>query len=57
MQNEPKNFHLAQAEVHRTAHSQDLVEVPKRALLDRKAESHEIHLPDANLAKTTSNAR
>jgi hypothetical protein len=28
----------AQKEVHRTAHDQDLVEVPKRARLDREAE-------------------
>jgi hypothetical protein len=28
----------AQAEVQRAAHDQDLVEVPKRALLDRAAE-------------------
>ena len=27
------------------AHSQDMVEVSNRALLDRKAENHEIHLP------------
>jgi hypothetical protein len=28
----------AQAEVHKTAHDQDLIEVPKRARLDREAE-------------------
>jgi hypothetical protein len=28
----------AQNEVHRTAHNQDLIEVPKRARLDREAE-------------------
>jgi hypothetical protein len=28
----------AQAEVHRAAHDQDLIEVPKRARLDREAE-------------------
>jgi hypothetical protein len=28
----------AQAEVQRAAHNQDLIEVPKRALLDREAE-------------------
>ena len=28
----------AQDEVHKTAHDQDLVEVPKRARLDREAE-------------------
>ncbi len=35
----------AQMEVHRAAHQQDLVEVPKRARLDREAENHEVHLP------------
>jgi hypothetical protein len=29
----------AQSEVHRTAHDQDLIEVPKRAKLDRDAEA------------------
>ncbi len=28
----------ARAEVHKTAHDQDLIEVPKRARLDREAE-------------------
>jgi hypothetical protein len=28
----------AQDEVHKTAHDQDLIEVPKRAQLDREAE-------------------
>jgi hypothetical protein len=37
--------HPALAEVHRAAHSQDLVQIPKRALLERKSENHEIHLP------------
>jgi hypothetical protein len=45
MHNEPRKLRPAEAEVHRTAHSQDLVEVPKRARLDREAENHEIHLP------------
>jgi hypothetical protein len=42
------------AEVHRTAHDQDLVEVPKRARLDRAAENHEIHLPRATHGKIES---
>jgi hypothetical protein len=29
----------AQAEVHRAAHDQDLIEVPMRARLDREAEA------------------
>lgn len=39
----------AQAEVHRTAHDQDLLEVPKRARLDREAEGKK--LPPPALAK------
>jgi hypothetical protein len=38
MQNTPNPLRPAQAEVHRTAHDQDLIEVPKRARLDREAE-------------------
>jgi len=39
----------AQVEVHRTAHDQDLVEVPKRARLDREAEEKEIQLPSPTI--------
>jgi len=38
MQIIPDQLKPAQAEVHKTAHDQDLVEVPKRACLDREAE-------------------
>ena len=38
MKSEIQKLHPAQAEVHRTAHNQDLVEIPKRARLDREAE-------------------
>lgn len=38
MQPTLKALRLAQAEVHRTAHNQDLTEVSKRARLDREAE-------------------
>ena len=38
MQTTPQPLRPAQAEVHRTAHDQDLIEVPKRARLDREAE-------------------
>ena len=38
MQTTPRKLIPAQAEVHSTAHDQDLVEVPKRARLDREAE-------------------
>jgi hypothetical protein len=38
MQTTQKKMRLAQAEVHRTAHDQDLIEVPLRAMLDRAAE-------------------
>jgi hypothetical protein len=33
------------SEVHRTAHDQDLTEVPKRAMLDRKAEQAKASQP------------
>jgi hypothetical protein len=36
----------AQNEVHRTAHDQDMIEVPKRARLDRAAEGRQFNLPD-----------
>lgn len=38
MHNIPNRLIPAQAEVHRTAHDQDLTEVPKRAKLDREQE-------------------
>jgi len=46
MQTTPKVLRPAQNEVHRTAHDQDLVEVPKRASLDRQAEGKQYTLPD-----------
>ena len=39
MQTTPTQLKPAQHEVHRAAHEQDLIEVPKRALLDREAEN------------------
>jgi hypothetical protein len=39
MQNTPSRLRPAQNEVHRTAHDQDLIEVPRRAKLDREAEA------------------
>ena len=39
MQNIIRKLKPAQDEVKRTAHDQDLVEVPKRARLDREAEN------------------
>ena len=45
MQTTPKILRPAQEEVHRTAHDQDLVEVPKRAVLDRVAEAARIEPP------------
>jgi hypothetical protein len=38
MQTTPRKLIPAQAEVHSAAHNQDLIEVPKRARLDREAE-------------------
>jgi len=46
MQTTPKILRPAQKEVYRTAHDQDLVEVPKRAVLDRVAEGKSSALPD-----------
>jgi hypothetical protein len=40
MQTIPWKLKPAQDEVQRTAHDQDLTEVPKRALLDREAENN-----------------
>jgi hypothetical protein len=39
MQTIPTQLKPAQDEIHRTAHDQDLIEVPKRARLDREAEN------------------
>ena len=39
MQTIPIQLKPAQDEIHRTAHDQDLIEVPKRARLDREAEN------------------
>ncbi len=39
MQNTFAKLRPAQAEIHRTAHDQDLIEVPKRAKLDRENET------------------
>jgi hypothetical protein len=39
MQTIPTQLKPAQDEVQRTAHYQDLIEVPKRALFDREAEN------------------
>ena len=39
MQTTPENLRPAQDEVNRAAHSQDLIEVPKQAQLDREAEA------------------
>jgi hypothetical protein len=47
MQNIPNPWRPAQAEVHRTAHDQDLTEVPKRARLDREAEQLKANEPFA----------
>jgi len=44
MQTMPIKLRPAQTEVHRTAHDQDLVEVPKRARLDREAEANALQI-------------
>jgi hypothetical protein len=38
MQTTPRILRPAQNEVHRAAHEQDLIEVPKRAMLDREVQ-------------------
>jgi hypothetical protein len=45
MQTTAKVLRPAQNEVHRVAHDQDLVEVPKRAQLDRENEGASLDLP------------
>jgi hypothetical protein len=47
MQTIPNAWRPAQAEVHRTAHDQDLTEVPKRAKLDREAEQQKANVQSA----------
>ena len=42
MQTTTEKLLPAQKEDHRTAHDQDLVEVPKRARLDREAEGRNL---------------
>ena len=45
MQTTSQSLRPAQAEVHRAAHDQDLIQVPKRAKLDREAEAKEKQAP------------
>jgi hypothetical protein len=45
MQNMVRKLQPAQDEVQRTAHEQDLVEVPKRAVLDRENDGQQLDLP------------
>jgi hypothetical protein len=51
MQTTPNSLRPAQAEVHRTAHDQDLLEIPKRARLDREAEGRKKQSPALTRAK------
>jgi hypothetical protein len=46
MQSIPKIFKPAQTEVNSAAHDQDLIEIPKRARLDREAEAQKLDLPE-----------
>jgi hypothetical protein len=41
----------AQKEVHKTAQDQDMIEVPKRAKLDRVAEGKQFDLPEVEPAE------
>jgi len=45
MQNVVSKLKPAQDEVHQAAHNQDLVEVPKRARLDRENDGQKMDLP------------
>ncbi|MGP8251928.1 MAG: hypothetical protein ACLQHF_07825 [Terracidiphilus sp.] len=45
MQSKVTALKPAEKEVHRTAHSQDMVAVPRRARLDREAEGKRLELP------------
>jgi len=47
MSTTPRILKPSQTEVHRTAHDQDLVEVPKRARLDRENEGRRLDIPQA----------
>lgn len=46
MQSIVRKLKPAQDEVHKTAHDQDMLEVPRRARLDREAERTESNLPE-----------
>ncbi|MGA3082694.1 MAG: hypothetical protein ABSD44_15190 [Terracidiphilus sp.] len=45
MHTTPRTLRPAQDEVRHTAHDQDLIEVPKRAMLDREAEGRKQQPP------------
>jgi hypothetical protein len=45
MQNIPNPLRPAQTELQQTAHDQDLIEIPKRARLDREAEGRRFSVP------------
>jgi hypothetical protein len=52
----PWKLKPAQDEVHRTAHDQDLIEVPKRARLDREAEHRKnLQVPQETVPVRESN--
>jgi hypothetical protein len=51
MQNIARRLQPSQNEVQRAAHDQDLVEVPKRAQLDREAEGRRLDLPKLDQAE------
>ncbi len=50
MQNIVKRLQPAQKEVNQAAHDQDLVEVPKRAQLDRDNDGANLELPELERA-------
>jgi len=50
MQNIVRRLQPAQKEVRQAAHDQDLVEVPRRAQLDREAKGGDLQMPTARTA-------
>ncbi len=51
MQTTMQTLRPAQAEVHRTAHEQDLIEIPRRARLDREVEGKKNQPPPPALTR------
>jgi hypothetical protein len=57
MQTTHENLRPAQKEVYRAAHSQDLIEVPKQAQVDRETEAANYQLPSSKPEAQAKNDR